>query len=261
MRSRRKLAEGEMSVSELASSVFSIYSSHFVDFVVPFVFAGLVSGFFSYITFSLISLDQIIRYPNESGFLEWILRSFWRLMSSIFFLGLVSWVSYTIVGGISVKYTSDLIKTGHANLRISLTAAVDRLPSLIATSLITALLIGVGMALFIIPGITLAIMFSLAIPVVMLECQGVVESLARSRRLVAGRWSKAFVLFVTLAVILALIGFAVLSAIVSVAPYPLGTVLAGLVTSMFLPLYFISITVFYHDMNVRSKALTHVTTT
>jgi hypothetical protein len=72
--------------------------------------------------------------------------------------------------------------------RASLRFALRRLPAVVAVSLISTILIGIGAVLCIIPGIYLWGAFYVAIPVVLVEGAGPIRALGRSRALVEGRW-------------------------------------------------------------------------
>ncbi len=237
---------GERSVGEMMSIAFSIYSSHFAEVAIPFIFAGLVSGFFSYTTYTLIPVNEMANaYSDPST----IMDSVGRLMLSVLFLALVSIVVYMVSGGMVVKYTSDIIETGKGSIQQSFDETIARFPSLITVSLVTALLIGVGFILLIAPGVILAIIFSLTIPVVMIERRSALESLSRSQRLVDGHWKKTFALLLMVGV---LIGIASLLGVMF-SPSPLSIVLGTAIGSIVEPLYFITITVLYHSMIIRER--------
>ena len=72
--------------------------------------------------------------------------------------------------------------------------------TMIATDLMLALVVGVGVELLIVPGVILGTWFGLAPIVVEVEHRGPIDSLRRSRELVRGRfWEVAAILFLTLA--------------------------------------------------------------
>jgi hypothetical protein len=243
-----KRPEGERSVGEIMSAVFSIYSSHFAEMVIPFVLAGLVSGFLSYSTFAFLPVEEMTTdYSNLNA----VMGNLGRLMLSIFFLGLVSTVLYTAAGGMVVKFTSDIIETGKGSVQTSFDEMIARFPSLFAVSLITALLTGVGFIFLIVPGVILAIIFSLTIPTVMIERRGVFESLSRSQRLVDSRWRKTFGLLLMIGVIIMLASI-LGAAFSSVFPL-LGNILSTTLGSVVEPLYFIAITILYHSMVIREQ--------
>jgi hypothetical protein len=72
--------------------------------------------------------------------------------------------------------------------RSSLGFALRRLPAVVAVSIVSAFLIGIGFFLFLIPGIYLWGAFYVAVPALLVEGSGPFRALGRSRRLVRGRW-------------------------------------------------------------------------
>ena len=74
--------------------------------------------------------------------------------------------------------------------RRALLVATRRLPTLVGVLVLTIAGVGVGLAVFVIPGLVVAGVWSLAVPAVMLEDAGVVASLRRSSRLVSGQWGR-----------------------------------------------------------------------
>ncbi len=239
--------KGERSISEMMSSVFSIYSSHFAEVVIPFVLVGFASGFLSYSTFTLIPVEEISNYPDPSA----IFDNIGRFMLSLFLLMLVSMILSVVAGGMVVKFTSDVIETGKGSVQSSFDETIARFPHLLVASLVTTLLIGIGFILLIAPGVILAVIFSLTIPVVMIERRGAFDSLSRSQRLVEGRWKKIFGLLLMVAVTIALVNLLVL--LFSGPSSPLATVLASVIGSVVEPLYFIASTVLYHSMIIREQ--------
>ncbi|MFQ6134319.1 MAG: hypothetical protein ACE5KU_00700 [Nitrososphaerales archaeon] len=243
--------ERELSVGEMVSAVFSLYSSRFLEFVTPFVLAGLVSGMISSVTFSFFPLDFMAHRPVGADVISWMLSNLGTLILTILFLGLVSWVIYTIVGGLAVKFASDLIEYGEADYRVGFNEVISRLPSLLGAGLITAVLIGLGLILFILPGVILAIIFSLVVPVIMIERLSAFRSLSRSRLLVRNRWGKTFALLLIVAVIIVLADLIAGSIVASVTQPPVSSIFTALVSSILQPLYFISTTILYYSMIVR----------
>lgn len=97
----------------------------------------------------------------------------------------------------------------------------------------------------IVPGIILAVMFSLAFPVLIIENTGVGESMGRSRILVSHRWGKTFVAYLILELIVL-----VASAIVGLVSAPLGflsPVVSGVLSAFYAPLFAILLTVHYYS--------------
>ncbi len=245
--------ENELSVREILSTVFSIYSSRFPEFVTPFVLAGLVSGILSSVTFSLLPLNVLVSRPVGADVFSWMLSNLGTLVLNIFVLGLVSWVIFTIVGGLAVKFASDLIEIGEADYRAGFNEVIARLPSLLGAGLLTAVLIGLGFILFIVPGVILAIIFSLVVPVIMIERLSAFKSLSRSMTLVSGRWSKTFILLLIVVIIIILADWITGAILISVIQSPVAGIFTALVSAILQPLYAISTTALYYSMKAREQ--------
>jgi hypothetical protein len=107
-----------------------------------------------------------------------------------------------------------------------------------------------GFIALIIPGIIIAIMFSLVNPVIMLEGKSILGSLSRSRILVRNRWLKTIGLFLVIGIIVeAVNGIAVLIAgqLGFVSP-----LIAGILTAFITPIVPIASTLYYYSMRART---------
>jgi hypothetical protein len=88
-------------------------------------------------------------------------------------------------------------------------------------------------------------MFSLALPVLLLENKGVTESMGRSRVLVSKRWLKTFGTFLVLGIII-LVASLIFSAIT--APLGvIGPVVNGILSALYQPLFPILLAVYYYS--------------
>ena len=93
-------------------------------------------------------------------------------------------------------------------------------------------------------------MFSLALPVLLIENIGVTESMGRSRQLVSHRWAKTFGTFLVLGIIV-LVASLIFSAIT--APLGLiGTVVNGILSALYQPLFPILMAVYYYSNLART---------
>lgn len=86
----------------------------------------------------------------------------------------------------------------------------------IGVAFLAGLAVGVGTLLLIVPGIIIAVMLWVAIPVAVVERPGVIESLKRSADLTKGQRWTIFGIVIVIGIILAVVG-AILSAILVVA--------------------------------------------
>jgi len=110
-----------------------------------------------------------------------------------------------------------------------------------------------GFIALIVPGIILAIMFALSIPVLLTENKGVLESMGRSRELVGHRWLKTFATFIVIGII-----FVIASLIVSAisGPFAVGSpVVSGVLSAFYQPIIPIALTVYYYSNLARITQL------
>nr|MDQ3934916.1 hypothetical protein [Actinomycetota bacterium] len=159
---------------------------------------------------------------------------------------------------------------GHAYLgdrttwQDSLTYALRRFHSILWVSFLAGLFTMLGFLALIVPGIYLAVAFSLALPVLLLEGKKGMATLGRSRDLISGRWWRTFGVLLagyTLASVVAGIAQGILAALMVVATGDdtfIGLVLSGLaglvgqvITTPFVAAL---VVVLYFDLRVRKEA-------
>jgi len=131
--------------------------------------------------------------------------------------------------------------------------------------------VGIGFALLIVPGIILALMWSLTIPVAVLEDKGLRDATSRSAELTKGSRGRIFVicfLFIVLMYIVILLWevpiFAVLGIFARTGPHPMKTlpiwsqiafpVCTFLTQCLVGPLLTIALSLVYYDQRVRKEA-------
>ena len=154
-------------------------------------------------------------------------------------------VFYPIIYGSAVKMASDQIKTGQVDLGGSVRFGVSKLLWMWVLGLVVGIIVIIGLIALVIPGIILAIMFSLVIPVLMIENTDVVKTMNRSRELVGHRWLKTFVTFLIFGIIIAIAG-AIASAIGGL--FGAGsTEVTNILSAVYLPIIPIGLTVYYYS--------------
>ena len=245
----------EFSIGEILSLTLNLYVSKFLQFFLPFLIAGIITGFSMYVIVSSFPLPEPPSPPPVSyeEMFEWFSAFLSAVISIGILSALVTWIVSTTTTGIATKYTSDQIEKGTSNLGASLNLTISRLPSLLIAQFITGILTTIGMFIFIIPGIIIAIMFSLTIPTIIIEQKSAFESLGRSRRLVRNRWLKTFVLLLILVIIVGIVTFvANLLATPLNTTYPNASLIVSSITSSFLaPIFPIAMTYLYYTMVAR----------
>jgi uncharacterized membrane protein len=100
---------------------------------------------------------------------------------------------------------------------------------LIGLTLLTTFLTGLGLALFVVPGIIIYIMLSVSVPALIEERGGVLHSMKRSRELTKGSRGRIFLLILIIAILYFVIAgvFGVLLAMVAGDNVPLQALVAG----------------------------------
>jgi hypothetical protein len=145
-----------------------------------------------------------------------------------------------------------MLEKGQANLQTSFNFTLTKVLYLLAASIITGVLIVFGLIALIIPGIILALMFSLVNQVILLEGTGIVGSFSRSRVLVSNRWLKTLVLMLVVGIIIAIV-----NGVVAIITTPFGIVsplISGVLTAFITPILPIALTLYYYSMKARTQS-------
>lgn len=243
----------ELSVGEILSQSFNLYSARFAQFFIPFLVAGLVNEAFS------TAVDWYFPLPPspEPGaplevLLQWFYSFLAALIAALALTFILSWIVSTIAEGVIIKCASDILERGDARIRESFNFTISRLPSLLAAGIITGILIALGLICFILPGVILGVMFSLVVPVIIVERMGALESLARSRRLVSKRWGKTFILLLLISITI-LIASWIVDVIISPFSSALSSIISGVIIALIEPILPIVMTFLYYSMIVKES--------
>jgi hypothetical protein len=245
-----------MSLGELLDRAFFLYRKHFALFVGIAALPHLVL-----LTFQLIGVA--VRPRTLGAFAATTLV--WSLASIVVYLGVVA-----ASQGATVMAVSRVHLGNSTSVSESFAGIKGRILSLALIMIGVGLGVGIGFILLIVPGIILALMWALAIPVAVLEDTGLRESTSRSAELTKGSRGRIFMigfLFVILLYIvyilweipiLAAIGiFARANRPMTVLPvwtqiaFPVGSFLTQCLVS---PLLTIALALVYYDQRVRKEA-------
>lgn len=242
----------ELNLGEILGQTFSLYSSRFFLFFLPFLVAGLFTGAWA----KAVSLMFPVPTPPDPTAPPDVLFSYLFSLLEVLVVTLsltllVSWIIDTIVGGMTVKVASDILDRRSIDLSETLNFTVNRLASLLGAGIVSGILILVGFICLVVPGIILAIMFSLVVPAIVIERAGALESLSRSRKLVAGRWLKTFglLLVIYILIFIATLIFDVIGSVFGPANWIISSVLGALVS----PILPIAVTLYYYSMVAREQ--------
>jgi hypothetical protein len=176
--------------------------------------------------------------------------------------GLLSLVLMSLASAACFRAVSAVYLGERANVGESLRFAMSRIVPVIAVSLLYVLGLIPAFIALIIPGIWLAVAWSVSFPALLSEGLGPVAALGRSFKLVQGRWWPVFgallVMYLLVAVISGILGAlfgatliaAVDSEVVAGIIYTIVNTLSSLIT---LPLTAAVLTVIYFDLRVRKE--------
>lgn len=171
-----------LSTGELLDRTFSLYRSHFGLFIAIFAIPHLVV-----LAFQLVGVSM--QTPGTD-----ISRA---LMTSIWSLGAVFLT--VIFSAASQAATVVAVSNVHldrpASVADSFTRVKGEIAGVIGMSMLVGLGVGVGFIALIVPGILLALMWSLAVPVKVLENKGATDAMSRSSDLTKGDRGRIFVIW------------------------------------------------------------------
>jgi len=235
----------ELGLGEVISKTFDVYRRDFSKYFVLFAIVGVIVQVVTTLAQQAFVLPTPPVNPTPQQFSSWFSALFAALFLLIAVIFVVNIVFSTIAEGSAVKLASEQITRGQVSLGASIRFAVSRLLSIWALSIIVGIIVVLGFIALIVPGIILAIMFSLALPVLLIENKGVTESMGRSRQLVSHRWAKTFGTFLVLGIIV-IIASLIFSAITA----PLGIIspiVNGILSALYQPLFPILMAVYYYS--------------
>jgi hypothetical protein len=245
-----KYALKPLSLAELLDRTFSIYRRHFVLFLGISVVPNLLT-----LVATLFLLISGLRQSNP--FLLPI-----ALIATLF----VYSVATVFVQGATVVAVSQIQLGRNTSVAEAFGAIRPRLVALLGLTLNIGVRTMLGLLLFIIPGIVVWLMYSLAIPVAVLEGKTVSQSLKRSAALTKGHRGRIFLIYFLLFVLVAGVT-ALWQAPIAVlmfgharnTPTPISlqiiTEFGNFATRSFLgPIVTIALAVVYYDERVRKEA-------
>ncbi len=239
----------ELSLGELVTRTFQLYRRDFSKYLILFVVVEAIIGVLSTLVRRAIVLPAALPPgATPQQLLNWLPGFFGAVIDLVVLTAIVSWVFYPIAIGGAVKMASDEVTMGKADLAASVRFTASRIVLLWVVGIVVGTIVVLGSIALFVPGIILAIMFSLVFPVMMIEGTGF-GSMGRSRQLVSQRWLKTFALVILIGIV---VGIA--SAVVAAITGPLGVasaVVSDVVSALYIPLIPIALTVYYYSNAAR----------
>jgi hypothetical protein len=180
-------------------------------------------------------------------------------------IALLSVISVLLATAVCFKAVADAYLGVEPEWRRSLLFAVRRLGGLIGVAVLGGLLVGLATLALIVPGIWLFVMYSVAVPALLLERIGPVRALRRSFRLVRGRWWQTAGVLLVGYLLIGILG-ALVTGIVMIVPSvaaegntlagALGAIVGGTLGSVLTTPYSAAVVaLLYFDLRVRKEGL------
>lgn len=235
----------ELSLGEIVSKTFDLYRRDFLKYFILFLVIEVIIAVGTTLVQRAFVVPTLPPSPTPTQVFNWFPAFFSAFVPLVGLILLVTWVFYPVAIGSAVKMASDVIGKGQADLGDSVRFAISKLVWIWVLGIIVGIIVGLGFIALVVPGIILAIMFSLVLPVLLIENPGVLASMGRSRTLVGNRWLKTFAVFLVFVII-----FVVAAAVVGLVSAPFGIasgVVSGILASFYAPLLPIALTVYYYS--------------
>jgi len=225
-----EIDDRSVSIGRIFSRTFGVMGDNpLVVFGISFVLSGLPVGIFN--SFFREDLAAV----TQGGFNSAIL-----LRSGLGFL--VALVLQWLVASCVTRATVAYSQGERASVADCFAVAIPRLLPVFAVSILAGIGMAIGFVLLIVPGIMLACMWAVIVPVTLAERTGVIESFGRSRALTSGARWKILGVFLLVGIISWAIDF--VAGVISgaaigagyqdplVATHPLAVVLSVLTTTI-----------------------------
>ena len=178
-----------MSLSELLDSPFHLYRKHFV------VFCGIVA---------ISNLIILLFTVAESSF------HFLSSRIAIFIFLLLVSIAYFFAQAAVISAVSQVHLGRPASIGASFAAVKGSMVEVIFAIILTVTAIVFGLIFCLVPGMYLLVVWSLTIPVVIIENRGPLEAIKRSFFLTKGSWFRIFLVLFMVTVIMCSIAFTIL---------------------------------------------------
>lgn len=240
----------ELSIGEILNKTVDLYRNNLVNFVLLFAVVEVIIGVLGY-AISVYAGITIGSMALGTGTGVAIGALFGALALALLLTFVVTVIFIPVAEGATIKMASEEINGQKIELMPAVKWAFSKIISLWAVFIVVGFIVVLGFIALIIPGIILAIMFALAIPVVIIEGKGVFEAMSRSRQLVGGRWLKTFVTFLVIGIIVAVVS-TVVNIIAGLAG-PGAGILSSILSALWQPVVPIALTVFYYSNVARTS--------
>lgn len=238
-----------LSTSELLDRTFHLYRNNFLVFI------------------GITAIPQLVVFALQLGSVAMVLERQAMVGLTAIVAGLASYVAIEISHAATIMAVSNLHLDRPAGIGTSYSLAKSSMLRVIGISIGVGIATGIGFLFLVIPGIYLALAWSLSIPVTVIEGGGLKASTNRSKELTKGSRGRIFVVAILMVVLTFVVSF--IFEFASAIPAGLAglrdpvtrqafTILVQAVgsfvsTSLAGPLLTIALTLIYYDQRVRKE--------
>ena len=240
----------ELGLGEVVSKTFELYRRDFLKYFVLFAVVEAVIGVVTTFAYEAFPLPTPPAQASSQQVLNWFSGFLGNLIALVATIGFVSLVFGTIALGGAIKMASEGIEGRPVELGGAVRFAATKLLWMWALGLIVGIIVGLG-SILIVPGIILAIMFSLVFQALLIENAGIAGSMSRSRELVAHRWLKTFATFLVLGIIVLIV--AVILGLVSTPFGAASRLVSSILSAFYYPIIPLATTVYFYSNRARSS--------
>ena len=251
-----------LGIGEILDAGIKLFMRHWRPLVLSVVGLVLPVQIISALVTASVAPEQFDFTTTESGVSEDEEAEFLAGQGIVVLLSIISVLLATAV---CFKAVADAYLGVQPDWRRSLRFAVRRLFGLLGLALVFLVAVAAGFAALIVPGIWLAVAFSVSVPALLLERIGPFAALGRSFRLVRGRWWATFGALLVGYLLVGIIA-AIVQGIVMVVPSVIadGNTLVGAVSSVVgvtigavltTPYSAAVVALVYFDLRVRKEGL------
>lgn len=242
----------KLRVAWIVEGTIRFYREHLISILTVFIIANLLTWSIQY--YSVVRAEAIFDKHNISlgDFVnspeEVYADALPLLMDLILLTALVTIAIFLIsllFQAMAIKYVNEHLMGAQATWPECLISILPRFPMLVGATIITGLIIALGMIALVVPGIILGVMFILVPQVILLEHEGPVSSLGRSSKLTSGNKWTIFFFFAFWFVVILL--FSMILA--QLAPGTMADLLQLVIGTLFSPVIPISMTLVYHRIS------------
>ncbi len=251
-----------LGIGEILDAAIKLFTRHWRPLVLSVVGLVLPVQIVSALVTASVAPEQFDFTTTESGVSEDEEAEFLVGQGIVV---LLSFISVLLATAVCFKAVADAYLGVEPDWRRSLRFAVRRLGGLFVLAFAFALAVAIASIALLLPGIWLAVAFSVAVPALLLERIGPFAALGRSFRLVRGRWWATFGALLVGYLLVGILG-AIVQGIVMVVPSVIaeGNTLVGAISSVIggtlgavltTPYSAAVIALVYFDLRVRKEGL------